>query len=163
VVAGLLILILNRVAVQTIKEPGAVDLRSQLEPGSYYVEDVLDSSHVLLRSAADARVLGQLRLLGVAAPGEDDVATDSTARQMLSAWTVGRRVRLQLDRRRRSTDGILLGYLFADEHFLNAALLRHGLVRLDVHASDSQSITRALRRAAEDARQLGRGRWRTTH
>jgi micrococcal nuclease len=70
----------------------------------------------------------------------------------------GREVRLVFDRERRDVYGRLLAYVYSDDHFVNAELVRRGYARtLTIPPNDSHAGL--FHRLAAAAGRAGRGLW----
>ena len=97
----------------------------------------------------------QLRsfLLGVS------LADTRSAVAHLRSASLGRTVRIQLDRRRINDEGMLQAYVWVEDLLLNEELVRLGLATDDTHPSDSGPIVRRIKKAEQEARKQLRGVW----
>lgn len=83
-----------------------------------------------------------VRLLGI------EIANDAAACEYLAANIVGQSVRIELDKRRRDTDGAQFAYVYSSDTLLNAELVRQGWARAKPYPGDSARHAKLLREAA---------------
>ena len=87
------------------------------------------------------------------------VAAGEAAKQVNLDLAAGKRVRLELDRRRRDHYGRLLAYVWAGDTMLNAEMVRRGYAEVMSVPPDFRH-RRLFVRLQEEAREAGRGLWR---
>lgn len=85
----------------------------------------------------------RVRLLGIR------VVDDASARQWLASSLVNQTVRIELDKRRRSTDGAQLAYIYLGPTCVNAEMIRRSCARHEPYPGDSASHARLLRQATQ--------------
>ncbi len=122
------------------------------------VRRVIDGDTVLLTD--DRRV----RLLGINTPETKHPtlpvqAGGIEASRLLRELVEGREVRLEFDKNRLDRHGRWLAYLFRDELFINAELVRAGWSRAETRFPLRATYKRLLRLAEEEARRDRRGLW----
>ena len=125
------------------------------------VRRVIDGDTVLLTD--DRRV----RLLGINTPETKHPtlpvqAGGIEASRLLKELVDGREVRLEFDKNRLDRHGRWLAYLFRDELFINAELVRAGWSRTETRFPLRSTYKRLLRLAEEEARRDRRGLWALT-
>ncbi|HZL88734.1 MAG TPA: thermonuclease family protein [Pirellulaceae bacterium] len=118
------------------------------------------------RSSAPPHVVeGPVRLLGVqigqpAAPSVHGEPSAVGARTFIEEFVGRGGVALQLDKRRLDADGRLLAYVLVEGQMLNVELVRQGFALRESKPGDSETISRQLRQAEDEARLAGRGIWK---
>jgi endonuclease YncB( thermonuclease family) len=142
-----------------------------LAEGLYDVVRIVDGATLVVRQhstaeRAEPRTAEDvpLRLLGIACPQDDtpDRPEGPWAREASSftaRFVAGQPVHLRLDKRRVDLRGRYLAYVSVGGTMLNEQLLRCGLARVSISPGDSESISRRLRAAEQEARDERRGIW----
>lgn len=92
-------------------------------PGIHTVIRVIDGDTVELEGGE------RLRLIGIDTPEHGEPFFDS-AKIFLSNMVLNQKVRVGLGYRKRGSYGRLLGYIYLDTIFVNAAILKRGLGRM---------------------------------
>jgi micrococcal nuclease len=138
-----------------------------LAEADYTVLRVVDGDTLLLAPPAGTAESGRqirLRLLGIDCP--ESVKPDHPvepwgpeAAAFTRQFVSGGAVRLQFDKRRLDQYDRYLAYAFVADQMLNEELVRAGMARVLAYPGDSESMTRRLRAAEQEARQAQRGVW----
>jgi endonuclease YncB( thermonuclease family) len=110
-----------------------------LAEGFATVTGIVDGSTLQVKNSDAAAI--QVRLLGIR------VSDSSAAEAWLSEKLAGREVYIELDKRRRAADGANLAYVYVDDTFVNAKLIRQGCAKHDAYPGDSASHAKQLREA----------------
>jgi hypothetical protein len=114
---------------------------STVLPDEAVVLAVVDGQTLELAPLDNSRPATRVRLLGI------QVVDDVAARQWLAANLANQTVRIELDKRRRATDGAQLAYVYLGPTFVNAELIRRNWARHEPYPGDSASHARLLREA----------------
>ncbi len=139
-----------------------------LAEGDYDVARVVDGDTLIVRPPAGAPGVGRreirLRLLGIDCPEsvKPDHPVEPWAREaekFTGKFVAGGSVRLRFDKRRLDQYDRYLAYVFVDDRMLNEELVRAGLATVSTFPGDSDSMTRRLRAAENEAKEQSRGVW----
>jgi micrococcal nuclease len=128
--------------------------------GEPYVRRVVDGDTLLLTDGTRIRLIGAdtpetvKRDSPIEAFGPE--ATEFTKQFVARA---GGRVRLEYDRERVDRYGRTLAYVYVGDEMLNEELIRHGLATAQTQYNYSRVMKDRFRRAEEEAKAAGRGRW----
>lgn len=129
-------------------------LTEHVASGEYATRGVVPSGGIdLIVPGEEHHRQARVCLLGVA------LADPEAAVEVLRAALVQGRVRLQWDRRRIRSDGMLQAYVWVDDLLLNEQLVRLGLATDATHPADSAPIVRRIKKAEQSARDQRRGIW----
>ncbi|MEX2173233.1 MAG: hypothetical protein WD872_02655 [Pirellulaceae bacterium] len=140
-----------------------------LATGSCRIEQVIDGNTLLVVQAAAIEKDGALalarryrvRLSGVSLPAESLTGTDARqAAAALKALAARGPARIELDRRRVTSDGCWLAHVYVGETLLAADLLRAGWGKHDIYPGDSAARGRELKVAQQFAERNHLGTWR---
>jgi len=143
-----------------------------LDEGTYEVVRVVDGDTLVVRApnARNAVVRHQrgvkLRLLGIdcpetVKPNHPIEPWGPEATEFTKRFIAGSPIRLQLDQRRIDQYERYLAYVFVDDQMLNEELVRAGLAHVSIFSGDSQTMTRRLRAAEDEAKLQSLGIWST--
>jgi endonuclease YncB( thermonuclease family) len=114
---------------------------STVLPDEAVVLAIVDGQTLELAPQDNSRPATRVRLLGI------HVVDDFSAHQWLASNLANQPVRIELDKRRRATDGTQLAYVYLGSTFVNAELIRSGWARHEPYPGDSTSHARLLREA----------------
>jgi endonuclease YncB( thermonuclease family) len=138
-----------------------------LAEGDYIVLRVVDGDTLLVAPPPGAAEAGRelrLRLLGIdcpesVKPNHPVEPWGREAAEFTRQFVSGGAVRLRFDKRRLDQYDRYLAYVFVADKMLNEELVRAGLAHVLAYPGDSESMTRRLRAAEQEARQSRRGIW----
>ncbi len=152
--------LLLMIAATALKRQSAYDpVAAWLPPGDYRVQKVVDARQLVLSNCTQPELRAPIQLLGIAMPDPWPDRLRTEAIQRIAQVAGHRTVTLRLDRRRITPDGRLLGYVFVDEHLLNADLVERGLAVSATRPEDCHALVRQIKEAELVARTAERGIW----
>lgn len=123
---------------------GWLDWRDEvptLLPGEAVVLSIADGQTLEVAAENGGRPAVRVRLLGVR------IVDDFSARQWLASNVVHQTVRIELDKRRRATDGAQLAYVYLGSMFVNAELISRDWATHEPYPGDSARHARLMREA----------------
>jgi micrococcal nuclease len=115
------------------------------------VVDVVDGDTIVIDGGL------HVRYIGIDAP-EKNEALYFQAQKANRELVRGKRVRLEKDISDKDSYGRLLRYVYADDVFVNAELVRNGLACARAYSPDVKYLV-YLETVEEEARQMRRGLW----
>ncbi len=117
---------------------------STVLPDDAVVLSIMDGQTLEVAAQSATQPPTRVRLLGIR------VVDNASAQQWLKSNLAQQTVRIELDKRRRATDGAPLAYVYLGPTFVNAELIRRGWARHEPYPGDSASHAKLMRVATGD-------------
>jgi len=142
---------------------GKVVTLSEDQPVTNFVVGVTDGDNIRLRyrimykDGDKIKYATSVRYIGVSAPGKSEPYYNS-AKELNKTLVGGKTVRLEFDAKVAGQSGTVLAYVFVDNIFVNAEMIRRGYARADP-VSPNTKYAELFGKMEREAKEAKRGIW----